>query len=112
MREVNEKDWKLFRKKLPGWQETYMEKLNREYIALLTDEGKASDKFWELEKRIRNDKRTVGVVAEMRRSMMYSNILSLIDDDVIGLEDLEGFSEELRGKIEFVTRNKSEAEAE
>ena len=75
---VNEKDWKLFRQKLPGWQEAYMDRLNREYVVLLTGEGKASDKFWELEKRIRNDKRSVGVVAEMRRSMMYNNILSLI----------------------------------
>ena len=24
---VNEKDWKLFRSRLPGWQETYMESL-------------------------------------------------------------------------------------
>ena len=26
---VNEKDWKLFRSRLPGWQETYMEGLLR-----------------------------------------------------------------------------------
>lgn len=69
LREVNEKDWRLFRQKLPGWQEAYMDRLNREYVALLTGEEKASDKFWELEKRIRNDKRSVGVVAEMRRSI-------------------------------------------
>ena len=106
LREVNEKDWRLFRQKLPGWQEAYMDRLNREYVALLTGEGKASDKFWELEKRIRNDKRSVGVVAEMRRSMMYNNILSLIYDDVIGLDDLDDFSDELREQIKFVTRNR------
>ena len=48
--EVTESDWKLFRKKLPGWQEAYMDKLNQEYIQLLTGTGDASDKFWELEK--------------------------------------------------------------
>ena len=31
LREVNEKDWKLFRQKLPGWQEVYMDRLNCEY---------------------------------------------------------------------------------
>lgn len=35
----SEKDWKLFRKKAVGWQEAFMERLNREYIELLnTDE--------------------------------------------------------------------------
>ena len=108
--EVNEKDWKLFRQKLPGWQEAYMDKLNGEYVAMLSGLGSASEKFWALEKRIRNDKRSVGVVAEMRRSMMYRNILALIYDEVIGLDDLNGFSEELREKIEFVTRNRNEEE--
>ena len=52
---VKEQDWKLFRKKLPLWQESYMDKLNQEYIRLLSGEGLASDKFWELEKRIKED---------------------------------------------------------
>ena len=38
--------------------------------------------------------------------MMYNNILSLIDDDVIGLKDLNGFSDELREQIKFVTRSR------
>ena len=33
--QVNEKDWKLFRKLLPDWQESYMEKLVEEYKAIL-----------------------------------------------------------------------------
>lgn len=49
--EISKKDWKLFREKLPDWQEKYMEKLNQEYIELLQKEGNASDKFWKLEKR-------------------------------------------------------------
>ena len=28
---VNEKDWKLFQSRLPGWQETYMERIVEEY---------------------------------------------------------------------------------
>ena len=28
----NESDWKLFRKKVPEWQEAYMNRLNEEYI--------------------------------------------------------------------------------
>lgn len=72
MYQVKEQDWKLFRQKLPLWQEAYMDKLNQEYIRLLSGEGPASEKFWGLEKRIRMDKKSVGVVADMRRSQMYS----------------------------------------
>ena len=51
--DVNEKDWKLFRKYLPDWQENYMEKLIKDYIEFLKGDGLASDKFWELEKKIK-----------------------------------------------------------
>ena len=57
MNRFSEKDWKLFRSKISDWQEAYMEKLNQEYIELLSGDGYASDKFWALEKRIREDKK-------------------------------------------------------
>ena len=40
------KDWALFREKIADWQEAYMDKLNKEYIELLSGEGKPSEKFW------------------------------------------------------------------
>lgn len=76
---VNESDWKLFRKRLPEWQERCMEQLAESYAALLAGPGKASDKFWELEKRLRKDKKRVGVVADVSRSEMYYNLLYLLD---------------------------------
>lgn len=100
---VNESDWKLFRSKLPEWQEAHMARLIREYIALLSGPGSASDKFWELEKRIRQDKKAGGVVMQMSRTHMDLNILALIRDGVIGLDDLEGFSDDLREKMAFIT---------
>ena len=36
-----EKDWKLFRKKLGGWQESYMDKLVEEYKSIM-EGGQAS----------------------------------------------------------------------
>ena len=101
--DVIESDWKLFRKKLPDWQESYMAKLNQEYIQLLTGPGDASDKFWELEKRIKNDKHNVGVVAEMRRSVMFPNLIDLLREGAITPGDLDDFSEELRESLAFVT---------
>ena len=58
--------WKLFRNRLSGWQEAYMNCLDWEYIALQSGLKRASEKFWALEKRIRQDKCNTGVVAEVR----------------------------------------------
>ena len=102
---VKEADWKLFRSRLPIWQEAYLERLNREYIALLSGVGSASEKFWELERRIHEDKRRGGVVMRMSRSNMELNLLSLLSDGVISTAELDGFSEELREKLALVLRD-------
>ena len=102
---IKESDWRLFISRLPIWQEAYIERLNREYIALLSGDGSASEKFWELEKRVREDKRRGGVVMRMSRSNMELNLLSLLSDGVISTADLDGFSEELREKLALVLRD-------
>ena len=55
MKIISENDWKIFRSKLPLWQESYMDSLIKEYIyiTLLNNKNKdASIKFWELEKNV------------------------------------------------------------
>ena len=102
---ITEKDWKLFRKMLPDWQERYMENLINDYEAILADDADASDKFRKLEKRIRKDKKKSGVcIAEMSRSQMFANIMVLLDEKVITLDDLEGFSDTLRERLELMNR--------
>ena len=56
MYQFEEKDWKLFREKLPEWQEAYMERLIKEYAELLNSDKAATGKFWALDKRIRADR--------------------------------------------------------
>lgn len=94
-----ESDWKLFRKRIACWQEAYIAKLNREYIEILNSDKLASEKFWEMEKRIRNDKKDAGVMIEMRRSEFISNILELLREKVIMLSDLDEFSDELKQTV-------------
>lgn len=94
-----ESDWKLFRKRIPGWQEAYIAKLNREYIEILNSDKLASEKFWEIEKRIRNDKKGAGIMLEMRRSEFISNILELLREEAIVPDDLEEFSDELKQTV-------------
>ncbi len=101
--EISKKDWKLFREKLVGWQENYMAQLNKEYMALLSSEDKkASEKFWELEKRIKKDKKHPGVIIEMSKSQAIWNIVDLIRLDVITYEDLAEFSDDLKQAVKMI----------
>lgn len=43
MVEISKSDWKLYRERVPQWQEHYMERLTKEYIQLLSSPGNASD---------------------------------------------------------------------
>ena len=96
-----EKDWKLFRKLLPRWQERYMEMLIKEYSVILSKDVNASEKFWELEKRIWIDKKKSGVcIRGLRRSRMLEHIMSLLNDGTIKLDDLEDFSDSLRDRLD------------
>ena len=100
--DISKKDWKLYRECVPMWQTRYIEKLNREYIELLSSEGDASDHFWELEKRIRKDKRHPGVSIGMDKSEAFFNLVLLCRTGVIGMDDLAGFSD---GTVEAVKRS-------
>lgn len=100
--EITERDWKIFRKNIPEWQERYMERLTTEYIALLQSERTASGKFWELEKRIKKDKKCPGVLIDMRRSTAINDIIRLVLDEVISLDDLDVFSDDLREAVKYI----------
>ena len=44
--DISKRDWKLFRERLSGWQENYMEGLVKEYANFLNDDKKpASEKL-------------------------------------------------------------------
>ena len=97
MYQSEEKDWKVFREKLPEWQEAYMERLIKEYAELLNSDKAASEKFWALDKRIRADRQSFGVRVNEESGSKLKNILTgLIIEHVISVDDLQDFSEELR----------------
>ena len=94
--EFSKQDWALFRKKIASWQEAYMDRLNREYMDILSVEGNSSDKFWLLEKRINQDKQCRGVVIQMRKQHLAFDLAVLINDNVITFTDIEEFSSETK----------------
>ena len=101
---VNEKEWKLFRKMLPGWQEAYMERLCKEYIELLSSESKASERFWKLEKRITDDRKKTGVIVSISRSKVIFHIANLVYDGAINMSDLEEFSDDVKTSVRMFLR--------
>ena len=101
--DISKKDWKLFRERLLGWQENYMEGLVKAYVDFLNDDKKpASEKFWELEKRIKEDKRHPGVIMELKKSEVIWDMVRLIRLKVITYNDLSDFSDELQKEVKRI----------
>ena len=96
---ISKADWKLFQERIGGWQEAYMARLNEAYIELLAGDGPASEKFWQLEERIKRDRNLPGVRLELRKSEVDLDLARLLKDGVIAESDLEGFSESLRERV-------------
>jgi len=101
------RDWTLFRSKIGSWQEAYMGRLCDEYIELLSGDGDPSEKFWQLDKRIRSDKRNPGVQLQMTRTNFIYNIIALINNDVISMKNLEDLSYELTETIKAFLERQS-----
>lgn len=100
--EVSKKDWKLYREKLPKWQEVYMEKLVVSYVKYLQSKEPASTKFWELEKKIKRDRKNPGVLMELSKQDMSFDLIHLIHEDVITIDDLDDFSDELKETVKYL----------
>ena len=50
----------------------------------------------------RDKKKTAVLLEDMSRSMMISHIIELLKEEAITLEDLEGFSDNLRERLKFL----------
>ena len=74
--------------------------LIEEYITLLSAEDKkASNKFWELEKKINTDRHHPGVILNMSKSEAIYNIIRL---GVITYDDLADFSEDWQMSVKLI----------
>ena len=102
--ELSKRDWTLFREKLSGWQEAYMGRLLQEYAALISGDGNASERFWALDKQMREDKRSPGVQVMMRKGDMVYILADLLRDGVVESADLNDFSGELRERVLYLAK--------
>ena len=60
--------------------------LVEEYIKLLSSPGNASDHFWELDKRIKRDRKHPGVIIELRKSEAIWDIAIQFEENMIYTE--------------------------
>ena len=101
--EISKSDWKLFRELLPMWQERYMERILEEYKEIVDSNKIASSRFWELDERIKNDKKKYGVIVrDLRKSEVEFITVMLIREGAITEEDLMSFSSDFK---EIIFRN-------
>lgn len=85
MVEPSKRDWKLYREKIGEWQEHYMKKLVKEYADYLCSDLPASTKFWEIEKRIKRDRKTPGVCIESQPYGLTTGSAGGLDEPLRGI---------------------------
>ena len=100
--EISKRDWKLYQERVPEWQERYMEKLLKQYIKLLSSKENASERFWKLEKKIKQDKKHQGVCIELRKSDAIWDIAIFVKKKVITMDDLDEFSDDLKEAVKTI----------
>lgn len=96
-----ESDWKTFRKRVPDWRERYLEEQNKRIAAMLVDGKKTpTERFWDTEKEMKTVARIlVNCLDGHSRSKMEMHLSLMYRHKMLGKEDLEEFSGELRDRV-------------
>lgn len=105
--EISENDWMLYRKKICIWQENFMAKLCNEYVTILCNNNKKpSEKFWTLQRRLKEDQHFAGVIVEMKKNNILYDMVRLIKENAITIEDLSEFSLDIQNKVKYLLGHK------
>lgn len=95
-----ERDWRLLKKRLPQWQEYYIQTRLTVYRQLLSDDATLpSERFWKLNQLLKEDKQKTGIQVEASHSKLDQILLNLLYEGAITKEDLTGFSDELVAQV-------------
>ena len=97
-RKPKESDWKTFRKRIPQWRERYLRVRNEEVAGILMHTGGTpTEQFWKAKERMEEEARIlVDCLDGHSRSKMSWYLLLMYRHGLIGEEDLEEFSAEVR----------------
>ena len=101
---MTKEDWSLFQTLLPQWQERFMSRLCDKYAAVLTGSYRGSEAFWEVKRLIRQDVKRIGAMAGCEQSEVASIFADLLREQVITVEDIADFSDEVKEMVEYLMR--------
>lgn len=101
---MTKEDWSLFQTLLPQWQERFMSRLCDKYAAVLTGPYRGSEAFWEVKRLIRQDVKRIGAMAGSEQSEVASIFADLLREQVITVEDIADFSDEVKEMVEYLMR--------
>ncbi|MGN1406090.1 MAG: multidrug transporter [Erysipelotrichaceae bacterium] len=104
MQDISEKDWKLFRRKLPEWQKNRINRLFQEYKELIDSDMEEGEKFYQLKNRINSDCKTPGVSVRLSRKDSPFTVAQLIYDGAITRDDIKEFSDDFKEVVELYLR--------
>ena len=83
-----------------------MERLLKEYVEFLQTDEPASKRFWELEKRIKQDKKCPSVlITDMSKASVIYDIACLVREGFICIEELEEFSDDLQEAVNNIVNH-------
>jgi len=106
--DINEPDWKVFRKLRDLALERYCQRVLRE-VQLTVDKtgGSYHDRYLKLWELLRNRDKTIAVASnDPRRSQAIIQLLNIVAEDLLTHEELNQFSEDTRERIEGITRSR------
>ena len=77
-----------------------MERLLKEYVKMLQSKKPASKKFWDLDERIKADKKNPGVQMQLDKGEAIYDIVKMINLGIINQEELADFSDSLKADVQ------------
>jgi len=97
----SESDWKKFRAIVPELRERYLRERNSELSAILRDESSTpTTQFWTASERIEEIGKILRSCLDGHsRSTMMNYLMIMYRHQMLTEEDLDGFSEEVRGRL-------------
>jgi hypothetical protein len=105
-RQISEADWKHWRRVREQALERFCAKVLRDAARLETGSGTAHERYLALYKLIQRRDHQLGEIFDgPRRSAAYVQIAHATRAGLLTSEELDGFSEDTRQAIEFLTQN-------
>jgi len=112
MMNVDESDWRHFRRSVSEWRERYLQTVNEEINVLTTPGDRTpTEAFWDIKERVDAEAKILQACLDRHsRSNMSIHLIRMLRHGMIHEADLDGFSHELRDQVlvsieEFGTRS-------